>query len=111
MANNPNNMENLRNWKPGQSGNPKGRLKQKPMTDALKALMDKDDGAAIKVLIQKAYDEAKGGDFRYFKEIMDRIDGKVIEQIELNADVNVQELPGLTAKDLTKLGEGHDGPE
>lgn len=98
-------------WKPGQSGNPNGRPKSKPMTDELKTLLSQDKGADFTAILKRAITEAKSGDFRYFKEIIERIDGKVIEQIDLTADVNVQDLPGLTKLDLAKLGEDHDGPE
>lgn len=105
------NPDNLTPWKPGQSGNPSGRPKTKPLTDEFKRRRDENEGELAKELIQVAIDAAKKGDFRFWQELMNRSDGKVIEQIDLTADVNVQDLPGLTEKDLAKLGEDHDGPE
>jgi len=96
-------------FKPGQCGNPNGRPRTKPMTDALKALMAEDNNAGIGVLIKKAYSEASKGDFRFFKEIMDRLDGKVIEQIDLTADVN-NTFDGLSAEEQALLAKHRGGP-
>ncbi len=98
-------------WKPGESGNPKGRPRTKPLTDMLKKLLDKDDGAAMAKIIKTAIEAAQSGDVRYFKEIMDRVEGKVIEPIDLNANMNVQEMKGATAADLAALAGVHDGPK
>jgi hypothetical protein len=62
-----------RQFQPGQSGNPKGRPPERPLTVALRDALDANDGEIIKVLVQTAIDRAKAGDFRYFKEIMDRV--------------------------------------
>ena len=113
--------EDLIPWKPGQSGNPRGRPKERPIAAELKKLAaeqikvsagGKDiEGSRLELLARVAWGKAMKGDFRFVKELLERIDGKVIEQIDLTADVNVQDLPGLTEKDLAKLGEDHDGPE
>jgi hypothetical protein len=111
MNSNPEKPPEPNRWKPGQSGNPKGRPKSKPITAALKALLDKDDGKALKALAAVAVREALSGNFRYAKEILERIDGKVVEPIDLKADVNVQELPGATEEELAVLAKLRDGPE
>lgn len=33
MPVNPKSLENLRSWQPGESGNPRGRPKKRPITD------------------------------------------------------------------------------
>ena len=76
-------------WKPGQCGNPKGRPRSKPMTDMLKAMLDADDGAEMKAILKSAIKGAKGGDFRYAKEILDRSDGKVADKVEHKGEFGI----------------------
>ncbi len=96
---------------PGQSGNLNGRPRTKPMTDALKSMMDKDDGKAITVLLERAYTEAAAGDFRYFKEIMDRVDGKTIEAVDIMSDgQGISTTPGLSAEDHVAINKLKGGP-
>ena len=100
-------------WKPGQSGNPKGRPKKdKCLTDCLQAELDKTperlpDGKINKqkltnaqILAQQAIMHATtSGNQSYYKEIYDRIEGKVKEKHEVSGDVDL-----LTV--LSRLGRG-----
>ncbi len=65
-------------WKPGQSGNPGGRPKWKPITEALQHLVDVDVAAAIasKMLVR-----AGAGDVSAFNAVMDRLEGKVPQTV------------------------------
>jgi hypothetical protein len=87
--------ENLRPpWKPGESGNLKGR----PVSKPLKAALDdesNDDPSLYRDLIKVAISRAKAGDFRYFKEIWDRVDGKVPTPVEVIEDTGIDyaEIP------------------
>ena len=67
---------------PGVSGNPNGRPKSRPMAAKLKELLNKDDGAALERIVKKAIAEAEEGDYRYVKEVFDRVDGKAHDTIE-----------------------------
>ena len=111
-----NKLDNLKPpWKPGQSGNPTGknagRPRTRPMTDALKALLDKDDQKLLKGLVAVAAQKALGGDFRYWKEIMDRSDGKVMELLDVTSNGDSLAFPGLTAEQLAKLCDMEGGPK
>jgi len=100
-----------RRFQPGQSGNPKGRPPERPLTASLREALDANDGELIQSLAQMAIDKALSGDFRYFKEIMDRSDGKVTDRLGVTAGaMSVEDLPGLTAEDLEAIAELHDGP-
>jgi hypothetical protein len=81
------------------------------LTTALREVLDANDGEIIKVLVQTAIDRAKAGDFRYFKEIMDRVDGKVTNRMDVSDDgQSYLDLPGLTAEELDVLAEMRGGP-
>ena len=98
-------------FRQGESGNPKGRRPERPLTTALREVLDANDGEIIKVLVQTAIDRAKAGDFRYFKEIMDRVDGKVTNRMDVSDDgQSYLDLPGLTAEELDVLAEMRGGP-
>ncbi len=76
------NTGNLRPWKPGQSGNPAGRPKGRGLTDRLRKLLEEDNGRVADELILAAKQAALKGDFRFWKEIIDRMDGPIRQQIE-----------------------------
>ena len=98
-------------FKPGVSGNPKGRPPERPLTALLRETLDANDGELIRSIVLVAVERAVAGDFRYFKEIMDRTEGKVKDQLDVTAiSMSVEDLPGLTAEDLTAIAELHDGP-
>ncbi len=72
---------------PGQSGNPKGRPRNEfSITALLREAMDKREIAGVPIPVGKTVGEAirdkfldeaiNGADFRFIKEVLDRIDGK-----------------------------------
>jgi hypothetical protein len=64
-------------FKPGVSGNPNGRPSTRRFTARLREALDKNDGEMTKAMVNVACQRALRGDFRYFKEIIDRVEGKV----------------------------------
>jgi len=102
--------EDLIPGKKGQSGNPKGRPKNKPITAAIKAMLDKDDGKALDAIAAVAVREALKGDFRYTKEIIDRVEGKALETLNISGEMDIAQYPGLTAAQQAKIAEMEDGP-
>ena len=69
-------------WKPGESGNPKGRPKGTGLADRLRAILEKDDGRVADALVASATKAALKGDFRFWKEIVDRVDGPIKQRVE-----------------------------
>lgn len=68
-------------FKPGQSGNPAGR---KPISEAVRKLM-KDKEAEI--LVQRIMDKVREeGDVSAFKELCDRLEGKVPQKVEARTE-------------------------
>lgn len=68
-------------WKPGQSGNPSGRPKKKPITAALQRIFDKLSDHDAEVFAKAMFSKAGQGDVGAFKEICDRVEGKVAQPV------------------------------
>ncbi len=65
-------------WKPGQSGNPGGRPKRKPLTDAIARIIDAVGAEKFAAAIAA---KAELGDVTAFREMADRLEGKVAQPI------------------------------
>lgn len=72
------NLENLTPWKPGQSGNPGGRPKTKQARQAFQKLIDE---LGLEPAARAIYTKACEGDVAAFREMLDRVDGKVAQPI------------------------------
>lgn len=101
MANPAGNPQNLTPWQPGQSGNPKGRPPERPIAKELKRLADemitmkvtRADGeketvevTRLQALAFQAWQRAMAGDYRWGRELLDRIDGKTIDKVIVTDD-------------------------
>jgi len=77
-------------WKKGQSGNPNGRPKKKPISELYgQILNDPEALEAIKAAVSKAI---RGGNMAMvlqLKEMADRVEGKVTQPIEADVSVNL----------------------
>jgi hypothetical protein len=97
------NIKNLRPpWKPGESGNLAGRPKTKPLTDELQRLLGeeapKGKGQTWAALIAEALvKRASKGDVRAIAELGNRIEGRPVQAVELDADVNAEIVERLEA--------------
>jgi len=110
-------------WSPGQSGNPDGRPKDS-LTTLLREYLDANNQREKQLIIGELVSLAKAtgvqGQIAALREIFDRIDGKVSQDIKLEGIVGVLtpqylELARnrlLEAKERTKeLIEGHKDPQ
>lgn len=82
-------------WKPGQSGNPRGPLPKKLYREALQAALRKlsesgDPQQTAEEIATAHIVKAKDGDMSAIKEFADRIDGKVPQAIG-----GTDELPAI----------------
>jgi hypothetical protein len=93
------NPENLKPFPPGVSGNPNGRPKGRSLTARLRDLLDQyelegerlPDGKQVADLVVEAIVKpALNGDIRHQQEILNRVDGKVPDQVEINASLSVE---------------------
>lgn len=88
----PPNLQNLKPWKPGQSGNPSGKSKGQTVTARLRDLLDAvelggkalPDGKQVADLLAEVIvKNALKGDHRFVSTVMDRIEGKVVDKTEV----------------------------
>lgn len=76
-------------FKPGQSGNPSGRPKTKPLTDAYKKVLaklvpgDKEGRTYADLIAEQTVKQAIKGNIRAAQEVTDRCEGKAMQGIEL----------------------------
>jgi hypothetical protein len=66
-------------FKPGNPGGP-GRPKKTPLTDALRRILDVEHNADA--LAMALFRKAKKGSYQEFREIADRVEGKVSQREE-----------------------------
>jgi hypothetical protein len=89
----------------GKSGNLNGRPKGESLTTKLRRVLDEPDtdhGTKADKLIAAAVEAAGNGDVRYFKEILDRIDGKVPDRVANmpGESLVVKVIKGVSMDDL-----------
>lgn len=70
-------------WPKGVSGNPKGHSKARRVTDAL--LKQLNDPEIQKRLAEIWIEQAAMGNFQFFRELLDRTEGKVPTPVEVEA--------------------------
>jgi Family of unknown function (DUF5681) len=75
----------------GISGNPGGRAKTKELTDALRIVsrevVTETKKIKLRAVAEKLFDLAMGGDVSAIREIGDRLDGKALASVDINATV------------------------
>ena len=74
--------ENLRPWKPGQSGNPGGRPKRDIAAEIARAIFERDTEAIERVFAT----ELKKGNSRVFTALADRAYGKPRQSLDFSAE-------------------------
>jgi len=91
VANNQQSTEKLlggitgKGFMPGQSGNPSGRPKKKPITDLFEELMaDPELVAGFKSAIVKSIMKGGMAGVMYMKEAADRLEGKVTQPMDVD---------------------------
>ncbi len=69
-------------FQPGQSGNPGGRPKRKPISDAYADVLC--DSAKLKAFAKAVVDKAIAGDIQAAKEVADRLEGRAESNLNVN---------------------------
>lgn len=77
-------------WEKGQSGNPSGRPKKKPITEMYERLLANPENlAAIEAATMKALRNGNMAMVLQLREITDRVEGKITQPIEADITVNL----------------------
>jgi hypothetical protein len=98
-------------WKPGQSGNPKGRPKGASVVEPLLRKLSLDpneygEGLSARELAAKLYEKALEGDMKALSIVLDRVDGPVQQHLEHSGGLTQVILRGGEAQ---AAGEGERG--
>lgn len=90
-------------FKKGQSGNPTGRPKGSVSITARlrKILMDENEAEDLARAILK---EAKDGNASVIKEILNRLEGAVVQSVAMNVKTEA-DLSGITTEELAAIEE------
>lgn len=104
-------------WKPGQSGNPKGPPKGKPISllgilrKALEKVVNEKTGETVAdQVIQALLVKSRKGSAQHIHEVFDRIHGKPKETVEYSEK---SRMPGVSDEDLARKlsSRGVQGPD
>lgn len=103
-------MENLRPWQPGQSGNPGGRPKKRPISDELERLLAQEAPGSggkpwAEVIAEALLRKARKGDVRAIAELANRIEGKPHQAVEvdLNGTLGLAERLAAARKRVNEI--------
>lgn len=91
---NPKATKNLKSWKKGQSGNPKGKPKgtrnrSTIVRELLEAKATDGDGQVVDQVIRALIAKAMRGDVAAVRELMDSAYGKIQDEIEAGITYNL----------------------
>lgn len=103
-------MKNLKPWKEGESGNPGGRpLGQRNYSQIyrealikLASLNDKSPEELENEILSSGILNARKGDYRFYKDILDRTYGMPVQKIESETVLKIEKLEDIvkSTKDI-----------
>jgi len=80
-------------WKPGQSGNPNGRPKKKPVTDLYEEILNDPEAIAeLRNAIRSSLRSGKMAMVLQLKEMAERVEGKVSQPVEVEGSLAIHTL-------------------
>lgn len=92
-------IANLKPFQPGQSGNPSGRPKKKPVTELYEKLLN--DPNVMQMLEGSLKQMLRKGNMAtvlHLREMTDRVEGKVTQPIEANVSMNLADAIAAARK-------------
>ena len=93
--------ENLRPWRPGQSGNPGGRPKKRVLDEILTELLEKDGAKEASAIALSVLRKAKDGDLRACQFIAERTQGRPPQALQISGeDGGPLEIRNMTDQQL-----------
>ena len=96
-------LANLKPWQPGQSGNPGGRPKRKPITELYEQILaDPEAVEELRSAIRKAIKTGQMAMVLQLREMTDRVEGKVTQPIQADLTVNLADAIAESRKRVAK---------
>jgi hypothetical protein len=91
-------------FRDGHKGGP-GRPRSKPLTDRLREVLD--DPGQVDRIVRRWVELAEAGDASALRQLLDRVEGKLTDRVELDGDVTirVEYADGPPAAASQELGE------
>jgi hypothetical protein len=94
-------VENLKPWKPGQSGNPGGRPKGRLIDETLEELLLRNDSELALAIAKKLLARAKAGEVKAIQLVAERVQGKPKRHLELSGpDGGPLDIHNMTDEEL-----------
>jgi Family of unknown function (DUF5681) len=102
-------------WKKGQSGNPRGWIKDKPFADAVRLALSEEEPTTkkrkLRAIADRLVDAALEGKAWAVREVMDRVDGKAVQALDATItdgsefeDMSADELRNYLIAEAKELG-------
>jgi hypothetical protein len=93
-------------FQPGVSGNPKGKPKgarhfSTLIREAIQKVAEGEDEPADRLIVKQLVDKAKKGDLSAIDRVIDRVDGKAEQTINLDAEIHTDD--GFTKEEKEAL--------
>lgn len=86
-------------FKPGQSGNPGGRPKKKPLTELYEQILnDPKQMAVVRKAVIKALGRGQMAMVLQLREMAERVEGKITQPIEAEISVNLADAIAAARK-------------
>ena len=102
-------------FEPGKSGNPGGRTREKPFTDALRMALSEEHATTgtkkLRVLAEKLVNEAIDGNVQAMKEVADRMEGKAPQALQIGGDSDNPVLHAVKIEHVRADGPSSDTSE
>lgn len=91
-------------WKPGQSGNPAGKPKgarhfSTLIREAITKVADDTGTSDDKEIVRALVEKAKAGDLKAVDMVLDRVDGKAEQTINLDGEMTINDGLSLEEKE------------
>jgi hypothetical protein len=77
-------IENLRPWKPGQSGNPGGRPRKRLIDRELEELLSDSDSSLANAIARALLVRARKGDLKAIQLVVERTEGRPRQAVEVS---------------------------
>jgi hypothetical protein len=96
-------VQNLKPWKPGQSGNPGGRPKRRLIDEALEELLLSNDSELALAIAKKLLARAKTGEIKAIQLVAERVQGRPKRHLELSGpDGGPLDIRNMTDEELER---------